>query len=132
MTTGSAPRRRGLAGLLVGSACVAAAVGMAVPAGAGPLVKPEPTDPTGYLVAERDAKFLSALDRVGIAHPGDPEAVGTAKHACARILDGTTVRDAVAEVAAANPGLSVLKASHFVAVARVIYCPGAAEVVIHE
>lgn len=127
MATGKWASAQTATKLLAASAFGAAAVGLAASAGASPLVQPAPSDPTGYVIAEKDAAFLRALDRVGIAHPADPEALGTARHACARILDGYTVRDTVGEVAEANPGLSTLKAAHFVAVARVVYCPGAEE-----
>src|SRR5574337_1395573 len=80
-------RRRGflnarVARLLVTSACAAAVVGMAAPAQA------EPTDPFVYVTGATDDTFLRALDHLGIGRPSDPEAINTARAACAYIQDG--------------------------------------------
>ena len=75
-----------------------------------------------------DGRFLAALDQVQIQHPNDAAALDTARNVCRRISDGFTIKETVDELAEANPGLSTLKAGHFIAVARVVYCPQATEV----
>ncbi|WP_343600781.1 DUF732 domain-containing protein [Mycobacterium sp.] len=106
-----------VAKLILTAAGAATAVGLAAPAYA------EPTDPNIYVARATDETFFQSLDHLGIDQPAGAEAVTTAKAACGQLAGGQTVRDTVDAVRNTYPGLTVLKAAHFVAVARALYCP---------
>ncbi len=110
-----------VAKLLVTSACAAVMLGVAAPAHADP--NDPATDPYVYVPSATDATFLQSIDRLGIKQLSGPDAVNIAKAACADIVQGNGIRDAVAGVRNAAPGMPLLQGAHFVAVARALYCP---------
>lgn len=84
---------------------------------AEPDEQPAPVNP-------RDAVFIQDLNQIGIPYPSAPFAIGVARHVCAEIADGHSIRETVDEVRASNGAMSVLQGAHFVWVARSVYCPG--------
>ncbi|WP_343572236.1 DUF732 domain-containing protein [Mycobacterium sp.] len=109
-------KSRLVAKLIVIGAGAAAAVGVAAPAYA------EPTDTDVYVASATDETFLDSLGRLGIDQPTGPEAIAAAKAACGQIASGQKTRTAVDSVRSTYPNLTVLKAAHFVAVSRALYC----------
>jgi hypothetical protein len=107
-----------VAKLLMTSACAAVVIALAAPASA------EPTDPGVPPADSLDAVFVQALDRVGIQHPDDRQAVQTANNVCLRIHDGYSAAETEEALQEANPSLEHSHAAAFVKVARTVYCPG--------
>jgi hypothetical protein len=109
-------KSRWVSKLIVFGLGAATAVGVAAPAYA------EPTDTDVYVANATDETFLQSIDRLGIDQPTGPDAVATAKAACAQIASGQKTRTIVDSVRSSYPNLTVLKAAHFVAVSRALYC----------
>lgn len=117
-------RRRGVrnatvAAFFLTSAC-AAAIGIASPA----VAEPTAAEPAELVAANQpDAAFLQALDRAGVGHANDRQAIGTAGNVCQRIRDGFSSAETAHDLQRANPGLEHPHAVAFVKVARTVYCP---------
>lgn len=69
-----------------------------------------------------DSAFLNALGQAGIQFPNPPAAISAAREVCSYIADGHTSAQAARGLKNANPDLSMTYASHFVAIARAMYC----------
>lgn len=95
--------------LLVTSASLAAAVGMAVPACAD----------------SKDDAFLASLHAAGITYPGPGRVVEAGKWVCRVVGQGMRMADVVKIVQAHNPGLHGDNAARFTAIAANVYCPQA-------
>ncbi|ORW69704.1 hypothetical protein AWC24_04765 [Mycolicibacter senuensis] len=69
-----------------------------------------------------DARFLGALDQMGISYPNPADAVAGGQAVCRYIAEGHSANQAAKGVKNANPSLTLTKASQFVGIARATYC----------
>lgn len=111
-------RKAGAATLVAASSCAAALTMFAAPAVA------EPSDAGAGPTDSVDATFIQDLNQIGIPYPSESEALHAARNACMQIADGSSIKEAVDGVRAANPAMSLLQGAHFVWITRNVYCPG--------
>ena len=98
-------------------ATVAAIVGFAVPALAGPPPGPVPDDPAA------DSAFLDSLNKAGMTYRSGTDAVAAGRMACNMMISGRSEKDVVDELSMRNPGLNSGGAMRFAALASSTYCP---------
>jgi hypothetical protein len=70
-----------------------------------------------------DARFLDALNRVGITVISPSGAVNDAKSACGMMEQGQPELDVIKHVTGRNPALGTTRAAQFTAIAASAYCP---------
>jgi Protein of unknown function (DUF732) len=93
--------------------CVAATLGLSVPAHA------EPASPDPGV----DSSFLDALRNAGITFSNGSGAVNAGKTVCGLMDQGQPELDVIQHVTEQNPGISTTNAAKFTAIAASAYCP---------
>jgi hypothetical protein len=88
-------------------ASIAAAIGLAAPAGAD----------------SNDAGFLAALDQAGITTSGANQAIAAGRAVCQLMDQGLSPMDTVNAVQSTNPGFNPEHAARFAVTAASAYCP---------
>ena len=99
--------------LLPAAIGIAAMIGFAAPAYAGP-----PPVPDGD-----DGAFLAALHQAGIGYASPDAAVASGRAVCTCLNNGESGLELVHDVKAHNPGFDMESASDFAVIAANFYCP---------
>ncbi len=95
--------------LLLTLTCLAAMIGLAVPAHAD----------------SADDTFLATVRAAGITFPDPERAITAGRWVCKMADQGSPLADIVKTVEARNPGLTTENAAKFAAIAANTYCPNA-------